>query len=121
MTDGYKGKPVNSLLFLILGFVTCGLGFLYWLWLIINDINKTTGRDVVGVPMFIVGILCLPVAWYNMYMIASAMPEVRQKGGLPAKDDTVLLVILAILFYPAFAFMIQEELNKMWGESPAQS
>jgi hypothetical protein len=114
----YKGKPVNSIVFLVLGLVTCGLLWIYWIYLIINDVNKSVGKEVVSLPMFIVGLLCFPVGWYNIYQIAQNWNAVRKANGQPEKDDAMILTILGILILPVALFMMQEELNKMWGGTP---
>jgi len=117
MADGYKGKPLNSIVMLILSLV-CGLPALYWIWVIWNDLKGVLGKEVVSLPMLILGILCFPLGIYNMYLMLKAMPEVRQKLGQPAKEDNTGLMIVAAIFSIIGMFMIQEELNKAWGGAP---
>lgn len=111
---GAKGQIVNPVVYLVLSFVTCGLFGLYWLYVIIRDVNAHQGKDVVSMTMFLVGILCFPLNIYNMYLIAKALPEMQKSAGLEAKDESVLILILAIFLYPAALLIVQGHLNAIW-------
>lgn len=49
---GVKGKVENPTTVLILGFVTCGLYPLYWMWLRTKEVNDYLGEQRIN-PMFI--------------------------------------------------------------------
>ena len=113
-TSGGKGTPVNPVLALVLGFVTCGIYFLIWMFQRAGEMNRFLDREVVSTAMLVLGICCAPVHLYNIYLMGKAMPEMQEKVGLPAKDDSTLLLILAFLIFPVAMMIIQGELNKVW-------
>ena len=74
-------KVVNPTTVLILGFVTCGLYMLYWMWLRVKEMNEYLGKQVVN-PMFVFpGCICGPVMIYAMWLYVNGLPEMQKKAG----------------------------------------
>ena len=114
--EGAKGKVENPMVVLILGFVTCGLYSIYWLWVRAKEMNAYLGKETVN-PLFIVpGCLCFPVVLYADYLFAKGIPEMQKKAGVEAKDDFVLDFILLILLAPVGQYLIQQKLNALWSK-----
>ncbi len=113
---GVKGKAENPLTVLILGFVTCGLYSVYWLWARSKEMNEYLGKEAVN-PLFVVpGCLCFPVIWYADYLFAKEFPEMQKKAGLEPKDDLIAHLLLLILLAPVGQWMIQQKLNEIWSK-----
>jgi len=111
---GVKAAPFNPVLVLVLGFVTCGIFVIYWLFKTAGDLKDYLGKEVLSMPMLIFGLCCPPVSIYNIYLISKGLGEAQSKAGLPEKDDTMLILILAIFAGPVALMIIQTELNKIW-------
>jgi len=111
-------KVVNPTTVLILGFVTCGLYSLYWMWLRVKEMNEYLGKQAVN-PMFVFpGCICAPVMWYAAWLYANAFPEMQKKAGIAdVKDEKVLQLILMILVMPVGMYMIQQKLNELWAKA----
>ncbi len=111
---GAKGKVENPTTVLILGFVTCGLYCLYWMWLRVKEQNEYLGRQVVN-PLFVFpGCLCGPLLIYADYLYCFALPEMQQKAGVEVKDEKVMHLLLMILLAPVGQYMVQQKLNEIW-------
>jgi hypothetical protein len=113
---GTKGKVENPMTVLILGFVTCGLYSIYWLWVRVKEMNAYLGKEAVN-PMFVVpGCICFPVVLYADFLFAKGIPEMQKKAGVEAKDEFVMDFILLILLAPVGQFLIQQKLNALWAK-----
>ncbi len=113
---GAKGKVENPITVLILGFVTCGLYSLYWMWVRVKEMNDYLGKQQVN-PMFVFpGCICYPVVIYADVLFAQGIPQMQKKAGMEAKDEFVLHLLLLILLTPVGQFMIQQKLNEIWGK-----
>jgi hypothetical protein len=112
-------KVVNPTTVLILGFVTCGLYCLYWMWLRVKEMNEYLGKQQVN-PMFVFpGCICYPVFWYASWLYVNGLPEMQKKAGLEAKDEKVMQIVLLILLAPVGQYMIQQKLNEIWAKTGA--
>jgi hypothetical protein len=111
-------KVVNPTTVLILGFVTCGLYGLYWMWIRVKEMNEYLGKQQVN-PMFVFpGCICGPVVIYAMWLYVNGLPEMQKKAGITdAKDEKILHLILMILLSPVGMYMIQQRLNELWAKA----
>jgi hypothetical protein len=111
-------KVVNPTTVLILGFVTCGLYALYWMWVRVKEMNEYLGKQVVN-PMFVFpGCICGPVMIYAMWLYVNGLPEMQKKAGITdAKDEKVLHLVLLVLLGPVGMYMIQQKLNELWAKA----
>jgi len=113
---GAKGKVENVTTVLILGFVTCGIYPLYWMWTRAKEINAYLGREVIN-PMFVFpGCLCFPLMYYVAYLMGKAVPEMQKKAGVEAKDEFLVHFLLLIFVMPVGMYMIQQKLNELWSK-----
>ena len=111
---GKKPEVFNPVLLLVLGFVTCGIFIIYWMFKTAGELKDYLGKEVVSMTLLVLGICCFPLNIYNIYLLSKALPEVQVKAGIPEKDDTVLILILAIFAPPVAPMIVQTELNKAW-------
>ena len=112
-------KVVNPTTVLILGFVTCGLYSLYWMYLRVKEMNEYLGKQAVN-PMFVFpGCICGPVLIYADFLFAKGLPEMQKKAGLEAKDEFIMDLLLLVLLAPVGQYMIQQKLNAIWAKTGA--
>jgi hypothetical protein len=110
-------KVENPQTVLILGFVTCGLYCLYWMWLRVKEMNEYLGKQQVN-PMFVFpGCICGPVLIYADFLFAQGIPLMQKKAGIEAKDEFVMDLLLLILLAPVGQYMIQQKLNAIWAKA----
>ncbi len=113
---GTKGKIESPTTVILLGFVTCGIYCLYWMWVRAKEMNAYLGREAVN-PLFIIpGCLCFPVLIYADFLFAKGLPEMQKQAGVEAKDEFVLHFILLLLLAPVGQFVIQQRLNELWSK-----
>lgn len=113
---GAKGKIEKPEIVLILGFVTCGIYPLIWMWTRVKEINAYLGEQRIN-PMFVFpGCLCFPVMLYAMFLLVKALPDMQKKGGVEAKDEFVLHLVLFLLLSPVGMYMYQQKLNELWSK-----
>lgn len=113
---GVKGKVENPTTVLILGFVTCGLYPLYWMWLRTKEVNDYLGEQRIN-PMFVFpGCVCFPVVLYAMFLMLKSLPDMQKKAGLEAKDELVLHLVLFLFISPVGMYLFQQKLNEIWSK-----
>jgi hypothetical protein len=114
--DQAKGLLDNPMMVLILGFFTCGIIPLWWMWTRTKEMNAALGKQQVN-PMFVFpGCICFPVFWYASWLFAQGFHEMKKKKGGDVKDEILLHTILMILIMPVGQFLIQQQLNEMSGK-----
>ena len=108
----FKEDPI---VVLILGIVTCGLYLIYWNLKVAEVLNAVSGREVISQPIAIFAGCCYPVNMYFFYIAGrEALPYVYKRSGVPAKDDTGLLIILGLFFPMVSAMIVQGDINKLY-------
>lgn len=113
---GAKGRIENPTHVLILGFVTCGIYSLYWLWLRLQEMNEYLGKQQVN-PMFIVpGFLCGPFVICAEVLFVRGLPEMQRKAGIDAKDEFAMDFILLLFLAPVGQYVIQQKMNAIWAK-----
>ena len=111
---GVKGAPMSPVLVLVLTIVTCGIYGIIWMFTKAAEMGAYLGQEVVSTSLLVVGICCAPLNIYNIYLMAKALPQMQERAGLPTKDDTTLILILAIFVFPVAVMVVQTEMNKVW-------
>lgn len=106
---------VDSLLVLVLGFLTCGLYLIYWNIKVAEVLNAVSGRDIISQPIAIFAGCCYPVNIYFFYLAGKdGLPNVYARSNQPQKDDTVLLLILGFFVPMIAAMIVQSDINKLY-------
>jgi hypothetical protein len=106
---------VDPVVVLILSFLTCGLYLIYWNLKASEVLNAVAGKEVISQPIAIFAGCCYPVNGYFFYLAGKdGLPEVNKRVGLPVKDDSVLLLVLGLLFPMIAAMIVQSEINKLY-------
>lgn len=106
---------VDPIVVLVLSFLTCGLYLIYWNLKAADVLNAVSEREVISQPIAIFAGCCYPVNGYFFYLAGKdGLPAVQRRAGLPVKDDSVLLLILGLIFPMVAAMIVQGEINKLY-------
>jgi hypothetical protein len=106
---------VDPVVVLILSFLTCGLYLIYWNIKAAEVLNAVYEKEIISQPIAIFAGCCYPVNGYFFYLVGKdGLPAVHRRAGLPVKDDSVLLLILGLLFPMVAAMIVQSEINKLY-------
>ena len=108
----FKNEPIVVLL---LGFLTCGLYLIYWNIKTAEVLNAVAGKEVISQPIAIFAGCCMPVNLYFYYLAGKeALPRVYEQIGIVKKDETVLLLVLGLIFPMVAAMIVQGDINKLY-------
>jgi hypothetical protein len=106
---------VDPVVVLILSFLTCGLYLIYWNIKAAEVLNAVMEREVISQPIAIFAGCCYPVNGYFFYLVGKdGLPALQKRVGLPVKDDSVLLLVLGLIFPMITAMIVQGEINKLY-------
>jgi hypothetical protein len=106
---------VDPVVVLILSFLTCGLYLIYWNLKAAEVLNAVAEKEVISQPIAIFAGCCYPVNGYLFYLAGKdGLPAVYRRVGLPVKDDSVLLLVLGLIFPMITAMIVQGEINKLY-------
>jgi hypothetical protein len=108
----FKNEPIVVLL---LGFLTCGLYLIYWNIKTAEVLNAVAGKEVISQPVAIFAGCCMPVNLYFYYLAGKeALPRLYEQIGIVKKDETVLLLVLGLIFPMVAAMIVQGDINKLY-------
>lgn len=113
--DGLVRSPVTCIL---LSIITCGIYYLYWLWVTHKQINELAGSEVVGDGMLILGWFCFPILWYDWYKWDLSLQDITPKYNVRYSANFILWVILTVIAGVGslvMMFQVQEALNGVYG------
>ncbi|HKO75972.1 MAG TPA: DUF4234 domain-containing protein [Flavobacterium sp.] len=106
---------VDPVVVLILSFLTCGLYLIYWNIKAAEVLNAVYEKEIISQPIAIFAGCCYPVNAYFFYLVGKdGLPAIYKRVGLPTKDDSVLLLVLGLLFPMVAAMIVQSEINKLY-------
>jgi hypothetical protein len=115
MSQGIPKFKNDPIVVLLLGLVTCGLYLIYWNIKAAQVLNAVAEKEVISQPVAIFAGCCYPVNLYFYYVAGrDALPVLYKKVGEPAKDNSILLMVLGILFPMVAAMIVQGDLNKLY-------
>ena len=114
------GEILNPIRVLLLGFVTCGIYLIIWMYKRILETNTFLGREEIKPMHFFLGFLCSPLIFLCMWKLIKALPEMGQKAGVQIEDRATLLLILMLCFPYGFYYLVQQDLNAIWEASGAK-
>ena len=108
----FKNEPIMVLL---LGFLTCGLYLIYWNIKAAQVLNAVADKEVISQPIAIFAGCCMSVNLYFYYLAGKeALPTLYEKVGVNKKDETILLMILGLVFPMVAAMIVQGDINKLY-------
>ena len=108
-------KERNLVLYIVISLVTCGLFALYW-FITLTDDAKMAANDTQlasgGMALLFTIITCGIYGIYWAYKMGKLMEQAQKNYGLPAKDNSVLYLILEILGLGIVVYaLVQNDLN----------
>lgn len=112
-----KGTYRNPALVLIFSFLTCGIYFLYWLYVTADDLRNYLNDASInpGIDLLI-SIICAPYLIYWMYKYGNLLTNAQMQAGInPPEDNAILYLILSIFGLSIVsALIMQNGLNRVW-------
>jgi hypothetical protein len=108
----FKNDPF---IVLILGIITCGIYLIYWNIKTAQVLNAVAEKEIISQPIAIFAGCCFPVNIYFYYLAGKdGLPVLAEKTNQPKNDQTVLLLILGLVFPMVAAMIVQGEINKLY-------
>lgn len=107
----YIGKKENPTTVLILTIVTCGIYGIVYLYNVLSDLNKITGKELVN-P--ILGAILAPWGWY---VVDKEFQTLYPQEGLGEyKSNFILWIVLCLCYIGAYIsiYQICVGMNKIW-------
>lgn len=113
------GKKRSPIAVLLLSLLTCGLYFIYWQYVIMNEMGDYLGEEINPLKeLFFIVITCGLYGIYLYYKYGKWVYKCTLKGNIEASDNSLLYVICSIfgLGIVVSCFM-QNTLNQVWENS----
>jgi hypothetical protein len=108
----FKNDPI---IVLILGIITCGIYLIYWNIKTAQVLNAVAEKEIISQPIAIFAGCCFPVNIYFYYLAGKdGLPVLAEKTNQPKNDQTLLLLILGLIFPMVAAMIVQGEINKLY-------
>ena len=110
----YKFTQRSPITIILLSIVTCGIYFIYWLYVTSKEINDALGREEINTVLVILGFFCFPVMIYVMYKLGNAIDELAGRSLMQSQSSFILWLILSLLFGVGIYIMeyqVQSDLN----------
>ncbi|MEI7884059.1 MAG: DUF4234 domain-containing protein [Clostridia bacterium] len=116
-----KGRVREPLQVLLLSIITCGIYFLYWLYITADEIRVYLQDESINPGMeLLLSIICFPYVIYWFYKFGKLAGTAQAKAGEMVDDNSTLFILLAIFGLTIVGAMImQGQLNKVWTKNSA--
>lgn len=116
----YIGKTRSPLAVILLSVVTCGIYYFYWLYTIMDDLNKASDREIINPALFLVlSIFCGPFIYYVFYTVDRNLGEISRNEGTPYKENFIIWLILTLVCSVGLImgmYQITEGFNEIWAK-----
>src|SRR5690625_5378537 len=91
-------QPRNIGIAIILSIITCGLYYLYWIFAMTREIAHLNNAPTFsGGLTIILGIVTCGIYFlFWFYQVGEHLTQLKAKHNMPASNDSLLLVILAV-------------------------
>ena len=116
----YSGAPIQSrniVLCIVLSLVTCGIYAIYWLIVMVNDLNIVTEEpnETSGGMVFLFSLItCGIYEIYWMYKAGNRMDDLKVRLGREKESRAIVYLLLTLFGLGIVAYaLIQNELNKI--------
>jgi hypothetical protein len=112
-----KGQERNLALVFIFSIITCGLYYLYLVYMLTKELNGTdTNRTSPGMTLLLFFITCGIYPLYWMYKTAERVNDLSKTYQI-STDDSLPLICLLLAFFTGGTIsilFIQNQANKLW-------
>ena len=99
-------KERNPILVILFTFLTCGIYLMFWMYSTSKELNEK-GTLETDATMMLVFLFLGPLALLTYWKYSKAIESLS--GG---EKSAGMLFVIALVFFPAFLYMAQSELNK---------
>ena len=115
------GNTRSPGLTLVLCFITCGLYYFYFMYVVTEEMNAYTGRQdrspILEILLTIVTCGIWDFVWD--YNTGKRMAEMQVMAGPPPTDNTLIYLLLDFFQFGIInAYLQQEILNRIWSARP---
>jgi len=94
----YIGKIRPPLQVILLTFVTCGIYGIYWYYVIMDDLNKARGKEIINPVLFLVlSLFCGFVVYYILYTVDKNLVQLSAEEGTSYNRENFILWLLLTL------------------------
>ena len=116
---GPIGQPRPVGMTILLSIVTCGIYWLYWVYLTAEELKQHNGKGLGGVVALVIGIVFSPVLFF---IVPAEIKTMYEEDGKPSPVDPIvgLWVLLPIIGFIIWQSKIQNALNDYWVSKGAQ-
>ena len=121
----YIGKIRSPVMVIIFSIITCGIYYIYWLYTVMDDLNKAADREIINPVLFLIlGIFCGPFVYYIFYTVDRNLGELSRNEGTNYKENFILWLILTLIcsigLWIGMA-QITEGFNEIWTKRSGNS
>jgi len=113
--SGTVGQVRGATMWWLLGFLTCGLTTIFWIYKTLNELKAFTGNpEIKPIVPTLVQLFFPP--WgqvFHAVKMGKWLMEARQSVGLPAEDKSKKYAIWCFILGLSLK-QIQEDLNELW-------
>ena len=116
--NGYIGKRRSGFVVILLSILTCSIYTFYWLYTVMEDINKASGEKRINSKGLLIGsFFCFPVLWIVYYKIDKGLSRLAQESGTFYRENFVMWLLLSFICGIGLIisdFQICGGLNEIW-------
>jgi hypothetical protein len=101
---------------IVLTLVTCGIYGLYWQYALTKEVAKLNNRPDFngGIAVLLTLVTCGIYGLFWVYQLGQYIQQLQTTKGMPAKDNSLMYVILSLFGLGIVAFAIaQNDLNEL--------
>ena len=103
-------KVRNPITGILLSIVTCGLYGFYWLYCMATEIAKFKDENDSGL---VDAILMILIPFVGFFLSEKKLATACAEKGIEHKDNSILYLILGLVFPIANFYLMQTDLNKL--------
>jgi len=113
-----KGLSRSPVMVLVLSLITCGIYYLYWIYMTSLETQRYLGTNNSTSPGLEV-VLCIFTCGiyyiYWNYKYGKVIAECHQRAGITVEDNSILYLLLSIFqFGLVGSIIMQSSLNRVW-------
>ena len=110
-----KVEAKNSVTMLIISILTCGIGALYWLYTLVNDICALDEKPESGAMDLVLSIVtCGIYLIYLNYRMGNDIDRLKQERGMNSNNTGILCLVLSIFGFSVVSYLIlQNAVNEL--------
>ena len=114
---GPKGHQRDPAVVLLLSFVTCGIYYLYWIYMVSDETRNYIGEPDTdpGVEVILSLVTCFMYTYYWDYKMGRKLAAMQAMAGVPVTDNAILYLVLNFFQLGFLPMLIQQgHLNEIW-------